>query len=171
MQERYEVFLLRSRQPGAEDEVEELDGVFQSQQPAVVEIGRRILHAAEGERLDWAVADGGEAHVRLRRVETLGPQVVHRVVSVVRGRMALAAQRLAEEQRLPAELRLAGLLRIELAQHVQLRRRREVEQRLEFGHVMHLSAAVQWTDALLGRRDRVAIEISRPLLELGEILD
>ena len=64
-----------------------------------------------------------------------------------------------------------GLRRIELAEHVQLRRRREIEQRLELGHEVHLAAALQDVDALLRGDHRVAVEVRGPLLELGEVLD
>ena len=63
------------------------------------------------------------------------------------------------------------LRRIELAEHVELRRRREVEQRLELGHEVHLAAALEDVDALLWRLHRVAVEVGGALLELGEVLD
>jgi hypothetical protein len=53
----------------------------------------------------------------------------------------------------------------------QLRRRREVEQLLELGHEVHLAAALQRVDALLGGDHRVAVEVGGALLELGEVLD
>ena len=70
-----------------------------------------------------------------------------------------------------AGLARRGLRGVEAAQHVELGGRREVEQGLELGHEMDLAAAVERVDALLGGRDRVAVEIGGPLLELGEVLD
>ena len=61
--------------------------------------------------------------------------------------------------------------RIELAEDVELRRRREVEDGLELGHEVDLAAALQDVDALLRGDHRIAVEVGRPLLELGEVLD
>src|SRR5262249_47227967 len=102
-------------------------------------------------------------------------EIVHRVVRVVRRRMAGAALALAVEDLLAAQLRLAGLPRVEPSEHVELRRRREVEQLLELGHEVELAPPLERVHALLlvrrrgGRR--VAVEIGGALLELGEVLD
>ena len=45
------LFFLR-RQLGADDQVEELDGVFQCQETLVVHVGRVILHAAQCKSFD-----------------------------------------------------------------------------------------------------------------------
>jgi hypothetical protein len=45
-QELHQILLLRSRQFRAQDQIEEFDRVLQSQEPAVMQIRRRILHAA-----------------------------------------------------------------------------------------------------------------------------
>ena len=42
---------------------------------------------------------------------------------------------------------------------------------MELGHEVDLAAALQDVDALLGGDHRVAVEVGRPLLELGEVLD
>ena len=85
--------------------------------------------------------------------------------------MAHRALGLAEEDRLAAQFLCGGFLGIELAEDVELGRRREVEQVLELGHEVDLAAALQDVDAFLRGRDRIAVEIGGPLLELGEVLD
>jgi hypothetical protein len=64
----------------------------------------------------------------------------------------------------------AGQLRVQGGVHPELGRRREVQQFLEFGHVVDLAAALQDVHPLLGGDDRVAIEVGAPLLKFGEIL-
>ena len=97
---------------------------------------------------------------------------MHRVVGVVRRRVAVGAVRLAEEQLLPAQLgvgsRSSGS---SLPSSAELGRRREVEDLLELGHVLHLRAAVERVDALLGGQHRIAVEVGGALLELGEVFD
>ena len=75
------------------------------------------------------------------------------------------------KERLAAHLLLAGFARIEFAIDAELRRGREVEQLLEFRHEMHLAAALENVHPFFGGDDRVAVEVSGALLELGEILD
>ena len=67
---------------------------------------------------------------------------------------------------------LAGrrLRRVEPARDGQLRRRREVEHVLHLGHVGDLDP-IQDVQPLLHGVDLVAVEVGRPLLELGEVLD
>ncbi len=91
---------------------------------------------------------------RLRLVEALDLQVVHRVVGVVRGRVAGRALGLAEEQRLAAHSRVSvAFFGSSLPSTFELRGRREVEQVLELGHEVDLAAAFQRVDALArGRR-------------------
>jgi hypothetical protein len=60
-QEGDQILLLRRGQLVGEDEVEELDRVLERQQAAVVQIGRRVLHAAQREGLDRAVGAGHRA--------------------------------------------------------------------------------------------------------------
>jgi hypothetical protein len=60
---------------------------------------------------------------------------------------------------------------VELAVDPELRRGREVEQRQELGHEMHLAAALEDVHILLGGDHRIAVEIGRALLELREVLD
>src|SRR5271155_1960221 len=57
-QELHQILFLRRRQIRAQDEVEEFDRVLQSQEPAVMQIRRRILHAAQREGLDRTVSGG-----------------------------------------------------------------------------------------------------------------
>src|ERR1700680_2696610 len=56
-QKRDQFLLLLRRQLGAEDQVEELDRVLQSQKPLVVQIGRVVLGAAQRKGFDRSVPD------------------------------------------------------------------------------------------------------------------
>src|ERR1700730_11146649 len=56
-EEGHEVRLLGRGQLGAQGQVEELHRVVEGQEPAVVQIGRRVLDAAKRERLDRPVAE------------------------------------------------------------------------------------------------------------------
>ena len=84
--------------------------------------------------------------------------------------MAFGAAALPKKTFCPASSVGGGLLGVELAEQVQLRRRREIEDIHELGHEMHLAAALQDVNALLGGDHRIAVEIGRPLLELREVL-
>ena len=57
-QKRHQILLLLARQLELQHEVEELHRVVQRQQPVVVQVGRRILDAAEREGFDRAVGGG-----------------------------------------------------------------------------------------------------------------
>src|SRR6185436_21111931 len=48
---------------------------------------------------------------------------------------------------------------------------REVEERLELAHEVHLAPALEDVDALARRLLGVAVEVRGALLELGEVLD
>src|SRR5690606_38483050 len=50
-------------------------------------------------------------------------------------------------------------------------RRRKVQERLDLGHEVDLTAALEHVHALLRRDHRIAVEVGRALLELGEVLD
>src|SRR5437588_2481295 len=127
--ERDQRGLLRRVELELEHQVEELDRVFQGQQAAVMEIRRRFLYAAQGERLDRALCGRHQAVDRLRLVEAIDLQVVHQVVGVERRRVAGGALRLAEEQRLATHFR--GIRRelsgVKLSVNAQAGRGREVE--------------------------------------------
>src|SRR5437773_349076 len=149
-QERHQILLLLCRQVRLQDQVEELHGVVEREEPAVVEIGRRLLDPAQREGLDGTVARSHSSVDVLRLEEALQLEVVHRVVGVVRRYVAGGALGLAEEDRLPPHLRLAGLAWVELAVDRQLGGGREVEQLLELGHEVDLAAALERVDPLLG---------------------
>src|SRR5665213_267102 len=136
-----------------------------------MQIGRRVLYAAQWKRLDGSIGGHHRAMVHPRGEETPGLQIVRRVVGVIGRNMARRALRFAEKQLLPSELGFGGLLWIEFAKNVQLRRRWKVEQLLDLRHRLHLAAAVKNVDALLGGDDRVAIEVGGALLEFREVLD
>src|SRR6266404_2900066 len=57
-QKRHQILLLLRRQLRAEDQVEELDGVFQRQKTLIVQVGRVVLGAAQRKGFDLPVADG-----------------------------------------------------------------------------------------------------------------
>src|SRR2546428_13093309 len=103
-QEGDQVALLLSCELDAGDQVEELDGVVERQQPPVVQVGRRILDAPERERLDGTVGARHLAVYHARLVEPLDPEMVARVMGVIRGNMAVGALRLAEEELLALQL-------------------------------------------------------------------
>src|SRR5216684_2200248 len=170
--ECHQVLFLRVGQLRLQHQIEELDGVVERQKAPVVQVGRRVLDAAQRERLDRAVAVHDQAVDHLLLEKALQLQIVHRVVGVMRRRVAGGALALAEEHLLSAQLGLGGLDRIELAVHdAQLGGGREVEQFLHLRHEVHLAAALQDVDALLRGDDRVAVEVRGALLELGEVLD
>ena len=81
-----------------EDEVEEFDGVFKGEEAAVVEVGRRIFDAAEGERFDRALFGGDVAVDGLGFVKPIDLEVVHKVVGVIGRSMAGGALGFGEEK-------------------------------------------------------------------------
>jgi len=85
--------------------------------------------------------------------------------------MAHGTLGLANEQLLPMHLSLGGQRRVELAVDVELGCGREVEDVHDLAHEVNLAAALEDVDALLGGDNRVAVEVRRALLELGEVLD
>ena len=136
-----------------------------------MQVRRRILDARSGNVLIGPSAEAIVPLIICGLKNRSALQVVHQVVRVVRRRMADRALGLAEEQLLAAHLRFARLRRIELAEHVELGRRREIEQFLELRHEMDLAAALENVHALLRGNHRVAVEVGRPLFELGEVFD
>src|SRR6478736_450377 len=171
VQERPQVGLLACRQLCPEDQIEKLDRVVECEQTTIVEVRRRVLDAAQREGLDRTFGgrqnsvDGSVAE------EALELEIVQGVVGVIRRRMARRALALVEEHVLTAQFLGARLVRIELAVETELGCWGEIEDLLEFGHVLDLGAAVERIHALLRGQHRVAIEIGRALLEFGEVLD
>jgi len=130
--ECHQIRLLFFRQLHAEHQVEELNRIFQRQQPTIVHVRRRVLDAPQSEGLDRAVARGHAAIDHLRLEEAFGLEVVHRVIGVVRGGMTLRTACLAREQLFATQLRFGCLGLVELAEHVQFRGGREIEQRAAY---------------------------------------
>src|SRR5258707_197106 len=159
-----EVLLLVACQLRTHDQVEEFDRVLQRQQTAVMHVRRRVLDAAQRERLDRPVPCFPQAVDHHRLEKALDLEIVHQVIRVVGRGVAGAALALAEEDFLPAQLRGSGLAWIELSEHVKLRRRRESQHLLELRHDVHLMTALKNVYALLGRDHIVAIEIGAPPL-------
>ena len=136
-----------------------------------MEIGRRVLDPTQREGLDRPVGARHCAVDQYRLVEALGVQIVHQVVGVVGRRVAGAALPLAEKDGLAAQFRLARFARVEAAEQIELRGRREIQQLLNLGHVVHLTAAFERVHPLFRGDYRVPVKIGGALLELREILD
>src|SRR5690606_24177545 len=120
-----EVRFLLGLELRTENQIEELDGVFKRQQAAVMKVGRRVLDAAERERLDRSLTVSDAAVDDAWIKESRHHQVMHRAVSIVGSRMALAGFRFPENQLLPSQSRLGGKFRVQLAEDIQLRCGRE----------------------------------------------
>src|SRR5689334_2602381 len=84
--------------------------------------------------------------------------------------MAHRALPLAEEDLFAAELAFCSRLGVKSAEYRQLRRRRKIEHILGLCHVRN-HAARKFLEALFHGANRITVEVSRPLLELGEVLD
>ena len=95
----------RSRLLGGEfefqDQIEELDRIFEGQTPAVMEIRRTLLDAAQRKCLDRP--QRGFVH------KTLDSEIVHLVIEVERRGMTGGALPLAEEHLFAAPFALGGL--------------------------------------------------------------
>src|SRR5882757_9244008 len=111
-------------------------------------VWRRILHATQRECLDRAVRYRRVAIDRAGLEEATGLQIVHQVVGVVRRRVAGGTLALTQKNFLPAQLLWGRFRWIEMPEKVELGRRRKVQEFLEFGHEVHLAAALQNVHAL-----------------------
>ena len=152
-----DVRFLGRRELRFEHEIEELDGVFECQQPAVVEIRRRIFDAPQREGLDRSVGAGSAAVDHAFGEEALSAQIVHREIGVIRRRVTGRALCFAEEQLLATHLRLAGFARVEFAINAELRHgRKSSSSGIPPCHAPGCRAAGY---AFLGRDDRVTIEV------------
>src|SRR5690606_13204587 len=141
LQEGDQVPLLLRLQLELEHDVEELHRVLEGEQAPVVEVGRRVLDAPQGEGLDGAVLIHHRAVGHARLEEALELEVVHGVVGVVGRGVAGEALAATEEDLLTTQLLLGGEARIQLAvDDAQLGGGREVQDGLELGHVVHLAA-------------------------------
>lgn len=105
-----------------------------------MEIRRSILNAAQRERFDGSI--GGHHHSvdRSLFVKTVGLQIVHRVVGVVRRLMAGRTLALAEEYFLAMHLCQGSLCRVKLPIPSQLRSWREIQDFLKFRHKVNLAS-------------------------------
>src|SRR5260221_8735993 len=95
-QEGHQILLLLRRQLCAEDQVEELDGVFQRQKTLIVQVGRVVLGAAQRKGFDRAVADRHHVVDHHRLEKPFGLQVVHLFVGSELTLMAPPGMSLAE---------------------------------------------------------------------------
>ena len=136
-----------------------------------MEVGRRVLDAAQREGLDRPIGARFAPVDHALGEKAFGPQIVHREVGVVGRSVAGGALRFAKKQFLPAQLALAGFPRIELAINPEFGCGWEVEQRLELCHRVDLTSTLQRINSLLRGDDGIAVEVCRALLELGEVLD
>src|SRR3984893_7365046 len=125
--ELQQVLFFRRRQVGAEDQVEKLDRIVQRQEPPVVQVGWRVLDAAQGKRLDRPVGASQHAVDHLGLVEALHLQIVHGIVGIVGRRVAGRALPFTKKDFLAAELGRSRFCRVELPVDVELRSRRKVE--------------------------------------------
>ena len=85
--------------------------------------------------------------------------------------MATGAVGFAEEQGLSAHLGFGGLFRIQLAVETELGGRREVQERLELCHEVHLATPFQDVGSFFRGDHRIPIEVGSPLLKLCEVFD
>ena len=83
-----------------------------------MQIGRSVLDAAQRECFDRSIANSDEAVDFFRCEETLGVQIVHRVVGIVRRGMAFGAASTFKEHFLPCQFGSCRLLGIELAKNM-----------------------------------------------------
>ena len=132
--EGHQLALLLAGQLRLQNEVEELDRVFQGQQAPIVEVRGRFLDAAEREGLDRPLDGRHHAVDRLGLVEAIDHQVMHRIIGVIRGGVAGGALGLPKEKLLPTHLvalrvELAG---VKLAVEPQTGGGRKIEQVLNF---------------------------------------
>ncbi len=67
--------------------MDELNGILQGEESAIVKIGGRFLPFAERESFDRTLSGGNQTIDGLRLVESLESQLVHRIVCVIRSRM------------------------------------------------------------------------------------
>src|SRR5258707_10562190 len=81
--ERDQIALLLTGQFRAEHQIEELNRIIERQQAPVVQVGRRILDAAQREGLDGSVTDFIQSVDHLRLEEALGLEIVHQFVGVI----------------------------------------------------------------------------------------
>ena len=137
------------------------DGIFEGQQSAIVQIGRRIFNASQHKGLDGTV--------RLRS-ESFQLQIMHHMIGIGRRLMTSGAAGLAKKELLALDFLLRRLLPVESGRHrIELRGRRKIDHVLHLRHMGHLQA-IDHVHAFFHRPDRIAIEIGRPLFKLGKIL-
>lgn len=77
---------------------------------------------------------------------------------------------LSEEKVFTADFALSCFLSVETTVNIQFRSRWKIEQLLKLRHKMRLRRPLENIHALLRGDDRIAVEISSALLELGEVL-
>lgn len=106
-----------------------------------MQVRGRVLDASEREGLDGAVHRGHAAVDHLGREEALGLEIVHQVVGVVGGLVAVVTVSLAEEELLASHLALGSFFRVQFAENVQFGGRGEVQNFLKFRHGVHLVAS------------------------------
>ena len=136
-----------------------------------MQIGRRLLDAAQWESFDCPLRSDQHTAFHSRLVEAFNFQIVHQPVGVIRRRVAGRAVAFAEEQLFAAHFAFRRLRAVETPEEVQLRRGRKIEQLLNLRHVVNLRAAIQNVQPLLGRKHRVAVEVSGALFKFGKVFD
>ena len=159
--EGHQIALFLGGQVECQDQIEELDRIFEGQAPAVMQVRRALLDAAQRKGLDRPQRGFVD--------KPLDSEIVHLVIEVERWGMTGGALPLAKEHLFAAPFALGGPGGIQPPLRRELRGRRKVEHVLHLGHMRDLDA-IQDHQALLHGMDRIAVKVRGPLFELGKIL-
>src|SRR5215831_12760402 len=160
---RDKVFLLSRSKFQLQHNVEELDRILQREAAPVVHIRRAVFYTAKRESLDRTVS-------RFLFHETFGVEIMHLVVQIKWSRVALGALSLAEKDLFTTQFAVGRSAANEVAcGSIQLGSRREIENILHLSHMADRNA-VENIHSLFDCVNLIAVEIRRPLLELGEVL-
>src|SRR5688572_13442262 len=82
-QEHHDVRFFSGGEFGLEDEVEELDRVFQREQTSVVQVGWRLFDSAQGKRLDGSICTSFATVDGALGEEPFDLQIVHGQVGII----------------------------------------------------------------------------------------
>src|SRR4029453_2647310 len=125
-----QITLLLGGEVECQDQIEELDRIFEGQAPAVMQVRWTLLDTAQRKGLDRP--QRGFVH------KPLDFEIVHLVIEVERGRMTGGALPLSKEDLFPAPFALGGPGGIEPPLRSELWGRRKVEHILHLGHMRDL---------------------------------
>src|ERR1700693_2892012 len=136
-----------------------------------MQIGWGIFNPTQGESLDWTVCCHHHSVHHVLLIEAVCLQVVHGVVSVIRGRMARRTLPFTKEHFLPVHFGRCSFGGVQFSIPSELGSWRKVQQFLKFAHEMNLAAPFEGVYTFLCRNDRISIEIGCTLFELRKILN